>query len=167
MRCPQIPNQSPTQKVFFHWLTQNVCTMRQSHCETVPDKELIQWLFLELAHSLCKLPSLLIQMGWHKNQMVSLRRTSDGSHWIYTKAQFSVGFETKIKLKVNVNQAQNNRNLSSAKMHFDPNLDILTSVEGELWREQTQNRVNFYLHYLNYLRLNLTLKVRVNNPTKH
>ena len=105
-------------------------------------------------------------MGWHKNQIVSLRRTSDGSHWIYTKAQFSVGFETKIKLKVNVNQAQHNRNLNSAKMHFGQSLDILTSVEEELWREQTQNRVNFSLALLELSKVKFDLESQGQLPHK-
>ena len=44
----------PTQKVFFffHWHTQYDATMKHSHCETVYAKELFQWLFFELEHSL-------------------------------------------------------------------------------------------------------------------
>ena len=41
-----------TQKVFFQWHTQYDPTMKHSHCETVYAKELLQWLFFELAHSL-------------------------------------------------------------------------------------------------------------------
>ena len=49
---PPIPSQPPTQKVFFQWHTQYDPTMKHSHCETVYAKELFQWLFFELAHSL-------------------------------------------------------------------------------------------------------------------
>ena len=52
---PPIPSQPPTQKVFFQWHTQYDPTMKHSHCETVYiscSKELFQWLFFELAHSL-------------------------------------------------------------------------------------------------------------------
>ena len=49
---PPIPSQTPTQKVFFHWRTQYDPTMKHSHCETVHAKELFQWLFFELVHSL-------------------------------------------------------------------------------------------------------------------
>ena len=47
-----IPSQPPTQKVFFQWHTQYDPTMKHSHCETVYAKELFQWLFFELVHSL-------------------------------------------------------------------------------------------------------------------
>ena len=49
---PPIPSQPPTQKVFFQWHTQYDPTMKHSHCETVYAKELFQWLFFELVHSL-------------------------------------------------------------------------------------------------------------------
>ena len=49
---PPIPSQPPTQKVFFQWHTQYDPTMKHSHCETVYVKELFQWLFFELVHSL-------------------------------------------------------------------------------------------------------------------
>ena len=49
---PPIPSQPPTQKVFFQWHTQYDPTMKLSHCETVNAKELFQWLFFELVHSL-------------------------------------------------------------------------------------------------------------------
>ena len=50
--------------------------------------------------------------------------------------------------------------LNSAKMHFVPNLEIVTSIGGELGHAQTQNGVNFDLGF------NLTLKVTINHPTK-
>ena len=46
-----IPSQPTTQKVFFQWHTQYDPTIH-SHCETVYAKELFQWLFFELVHSL-------------------------------------------------------------------------------------------------------------------
>ena len=49
---PPIPSQSPTQKISFQWHTRYDPTMKHSHCETVYAKELFQWLFFELAHSL-------------------------------------------------------------------------------------------------------------------
>ena len=49
---PPIPSHTPTQKVFFQWHTPYDPTMKHSHCETVDAKELFQWLFFELAHSL-------------------------------------------------------------------------------------------------------------------
>ena len=49
---PPIPSQPPTQKVLFQWHTQYDPTMKHSHCETVYAKELFQWLFFELVHSL-------------------------------------------------------------------------------------------------------------------
>ena len=49
---PPIPSQPPTQKVFFQGHTQYDPTMKHSHCETVYAKELFQWLFFELVHSL-------------------------------------------------------------------------------------------------------------------
>ena len=49
---PPIPSHPPTQKVFFQWHTQYDPTMKHSHCETVYAKELFQWLFFELVHSL-------------------------------------------------------------------------------------------------------------------
>ena len=49
---PAIPSQPPTQKVFFQWHTQYDPAMKHSHCETVYAKELFQWLFFELVHSL-------------------------------------------------------------------------------------------------------------------
>ena len=49
---PPIPSQPPTQNVFFQWHTQYDPTMKHSHCETVYAKELFQWLFFELVHSL-------------------------------------------------------------------------------------------------------------------
>ena len=49
---PPISSQPPTQKVFFQWHTQYDPTMKHSHCETVYAKELFQWLFFEMAHSL-------------------------------------------------------------------------------------------------------------------
>ena len=49
---PPIPSQPPTQKVFFQWHTQYDPTMKHSHCETIYAKELFQWLFFELVHSL-------------------------------------------------------------------------------------------------------------------
>ena len=36
------------------------------------------------------------------------------------------------------------RDLNSAKMHFVPNLEIVTLSGGELWHGQAQNGVNFY-----------------------
>ena len=30
-----------------------------------------------------------------------------------------------------------NKDLNSAKMHFYPNLEILTTIRGDLWRAQT------------------------------
>ena len=35
------------------------------------------------------------------------------------------------------------RDLNSAKMHFVPNLEIVTSIGGELWHGSAQNGVNF------------------------
>ena len=35
------------------------------------------------------------------------------------------------------------RDLNSAKMHFVPNLEIVTSIGGESWHGQAQNGVNF------------------------
>ena len=35
------------------------------------------------------------------------------------------------------------RDMNSAKMHFVPNLEIVTSIGGELWHAQAQNGVNF------------------------
>ena len=52
------------------------------------------------------------------------------------------------------------RDLNSAKMHFVPNLEIVTSIGGELWPGQAQNGVNCEL------KLNLTLKDKVNHPPK-
>ena len=49
---PPIPSQPPIQKVFFQWHTQYNPTMKHSHCETVYAKELVQWLFFLLVHSL-------------------------------------------------------------------------------------------------------------------
>ena len=49
---PPIPSQPRTQKVFFLWQTQYDPTMKHSHRETVYAKELFQWLFFELVHSL-------------------------------------------------------------------------------------------------------------------
>ena len=49
---PPTPSQPPTQKVFFQWHTKYDPTMKHSHCETVNAKELFQWLFFELVHSL-------------------------------------------------------------------------------------------------------------------
>ena len=49
---PPIPSQPSTQKVFYQWHTQYDPTMKHSHCETVYAKELFQWLFFELVHSL-------------------------------------------------------------------------------------------------------------------
>ena len=50
---PPIPSsQPPTPKVFFQWHTQYDPTMKHSLCETVYAKELFQWLFFELVHSL-------------------------------------------------------------------------------------------------------------------
>ena len=49
---PPIPSQPPTQKVFFQWHTQYDPTIKHSHCETIYAKELFQWLFFELVHSL-------------------------------------------------------------------------------------------------------------------
>ena len=49
---PPIPSQPPTPQVFFQWHTQYDPTMKHSHCETVYAKELFQWLFFELVHSL-------------------------------------------------------------------------------------------------------------------
>ena len=54
---PPIPSQPPTQKGFFQWHTQYDPTMKHSHCETVYTKELFQWLFFELPHSL-RIPQL-------------------------------------------------------------------------------------------------------------
>ena len=31
------------------------------------------------------------------------------------------------------------RNLNSAKMHFNPNMEILPWLSGQLWRGQAQN----------------------------
>ena len=78
---PPIPSQPPTQKVFFRWHTQYDPTTKHSHCETVYAKELFQWLFLELVHSL---------------QILSILPT-----------QFGLGLKLKIELKINFNQAQN------------------------------------------------------------
>ena len=41
---------------------------------------------------------------------------------------------------------------------FVPNLEIVTSIDGELWHERAQNGVNFDFE------LNLTLKFKVNHP---
>ena len=49
---PPMPSQPPTQKVFFQWHTQYDPTMKHSHCEAVYAKELFQWLFFGLVHSL-------------------------------------------------------------------------------------------------------------------
>ena len=38
---------------------------------------------------------------------------------------------------------QINRDLTSDKMHFGPNLEILTSINGDLSLGQTQNGGNF------------------------
>ena len=46
------------------------------------------------------------------------------------------------------------------KCIFVPNLEIVTLIGGELWHGQVQNGVNFAL------KLNLTLKVKVNHPKK-
>ena len=54
-----MPSQPLTQTVFFQWHTQYDPTMKHSHCETVYAKELFQWLFLELLHSLWILSILL------------------------------------------------------------------------------------------------------------
>ena len=35
------------------------------------------------------------------------------------------------------------RDLNSAKMHFGPNLEIVTSIGSELWHGQAQNGINF------------------------
>ena len=49
---PPILSQPPTQKVFFQWHTQYDPTMKHSHSEIVYAKELFQWLFFEVVHSL-------------------------------------------------------------------------------------------------------------------
>ena len=51
MLDPQSHRNPQTQKV-FQWHTQYDPTMKHSHCETVYAKELLQWLFFELVHSL-------------------------------------------------------------------------------------------------------------------
>ena len=43
---------NPQPKRFFQCHTQYDPTMKHSHCETVYAKELFQWLFFELVHSL-------------------------------------------------------------------------------------------------------------------
>ena len=47
-----MPSQPPTQNVYFQWHTQYDPTMKHSHCEAVYAKELFQWLFFEMVHSL-------------------------------------------------------------------------------------------------------------------
>ena len=50
-----------------------------------------------------------------------------------------------MKLKLKANQAQSNWDLNSAKMNFVPNLELLTSIGGNLKHGQAQNGVNFYV----------------------
>ena len=69
-----IPPQPPTQKV-FQWHTQNDHTIKQSHCETVYGKELVQWLFLEMLHPL-RQPS----NSW--GDRLTGHHTNDGLHWM-------------------------------------------------------------------------------------
>ena len=95
---PPIPSQPPTQKVFFQLHTQHDPTMKHSHCETVYAKELFQWLFLELVHSLRILQIL---------PTYTLTGLTKEYQWCTSKSQFGLGLKLKIELKINFNQAQN------------------------------------------------------------
>ena len=72
MLDPQFHHNPQAQKVFFQWHTQYDPTMKKSYCETVYAKELFQWLFFELVHSLrilsilptFKLASLTKECQW-------------------------------------------------------------------------------------------------------
>ena len=69
--------------------------------------------------------------------------------------QFHKGFEIENEIE---GRGQISRDFNSAKMHFWSNLEILTSIGGELWHGQAHNVVN--------VGFNLTLKVNAYHPTK-
>ena len=88
----------PTQKVFFQLHTEYDPTMKHLHCETVYDKELFQWLFFEVVHSLRTLSIL---------PTFKLAGVTKECQWCTWKAQFGLGLKLQIELKINFNQAQN------------------------------------------------------------
>ena len=61
---------------------------------------------------------------------------------MYIKSSIWSGFKLKIELKINFNQAQN-WFWTVLRCILVPNLEIVTSIGGELWHGQAQNWVNF------------------------
>ena len=56
-----------------------------------------------------------------------------------------------------------NRELNNAKTHFGPNLEILTSIRGDLSCGQTHE---LKMELILILKLNMTLNVKVNHRKK-
>ena len=91
--------------------------------------------------------------------MFSLKKVSDGSHEIYTKTQFSIGFGIKIEIE---DQCQSSPKLigilTVLRCNFGPNLEILTSISVELSYCVDKLKTGQILRF----KFNLTLKVKIN-----
>ena len=105
--------------------------MKHFHCETVYAKELFQWLFFELVHSL--------PPNYFNYPNLKLAGLTKECQWCTLKAQFGLSLKLQIDLKTNFNEGI----CTVLACIFVPNLEIVTLIGGELWHAQAQNGVKF------------------------
>ena len=102
-------------------------TTKHSHCETVYAKELFQWLFFELVHSL---RTLSIHPTFKVAGLIK--------EWQRCTKKLHLIWVWNLKFK-------HFKNWTLLRCIFVPNLEIATSIGGALWHGQARNGVNFWL----------------------